>query len=107
MSIETDKIVVEFMGAEIERFRGLDYVHFPDYIAPLNPTNSAFILRQLDYLTSYDWLLPVAKKLCALESYRDTQPFLALRMCPVTVPIELLYGLVVTCIQFYNLKEGK
>lgn len=63
-------------------------------------------LSQVKFRTSRDWLNLAIEKIAGLESYRETQPYQALVLCPVTTPILTLYSRVVTFIEFYNNAEN-
>jgi len=91
--IKGNKLIAEFIGAKIIPNQGdakVEHFVFDDRIT--------LCIWDLKYNTSWDWLIPVAKK--CIASYHDNRQdiFEALHKCD----IEKLYKAIVEFIEWYN-----
>jgi hypothetical protein len=107
-----NKLIAEFMGVDIitlEQFLvGVQStiaqikIGRKDYICPMT---EGYLLEHLQYHTSWDWLMPVAKKCINPED--NTEGWDNLAVALTTCNIEKVYQAVVEFIKEYNSERSK
>tara|TARA_R110002020_G_scaffold245766_3_gene459460 strand:+ start:6821 stop:7102 length:282 start_codon:yes stop_codon:yes gene_type:complete len=90
--MENNKRIAEFMGYESYKFRG--------YTMFVYEENNHRADIDLQYLTSWDWLMPVVNK--CMQTGDNTDEWDALSDALSTINITNVYEAVVEFIKFYN-----
>ncbi len=101
-NIESNELIARFMGLETQLNTG------PGYKFPLPITKGDYdTLFQIDcgygdemlYDSSWDWLMPVCKKICKTTPYNS---YLAIETITVFADIEEVYKAVIEFIEWHN-----
>ena len=92
-TIEGNKLIAEFMGGKVEQFVWRKYepmgVSFAEQVHGLQ----AHLLHDLEYHTSWDWLMPVVEKIEKIDEF----PF-----ADLSTDINSVWKAVIEFIQHYN-----
>jgi len=102
---ESNKMIAEFMGLELEEtLEGL-FVYARKEQSPikLNDIRTEFYeVHELQYHTSWDWLMPVVIKCFEIFGNTDTIDYTKLNDALLTCNIDELHRVVVELIKQYN-----
>jgi len=95
---EKNKLIAEFMGKNQEPY------DFPEhgYITFGGAVKTDFFKEQLKFHKSWDWLMPVLKKVREIINACLSEEYVNLKLSPYDYTIEQVYESVVKFIQWYN-----
>jgi hypothetical protein len=98
---EKNRLIAEFMGVKTEKFAS----GILNFMYEVNGNNEGFEVGELSYHTSWDWLMPVLKKIsqtlfsehasCIKEQWLMIER-------PTNYPIENVHNQVCQFIEWYN-----
>jgi hypothetical protein len=106
--METNKLIAEFMGIKptMERPDVYSYVDTPFFMVREDNPEKVMeaIAKYAKYQTSWDWLIPVIKKIKGIVESHNMQLYVGMsqRLNPFEYSIESIYEGVVEFIKNYN-----
>jgi hypothetical protein len=104
--IEGNKLIAEFMGAHVLEPYVLFYDVEGSSEVPKGYPNDPFNREMnLEYHTSWDWLMPVVKKI--FEGYALYEIYDRIEEGLIIINIEVTWQAVVEFIQWYNTNNSK
>ena len=92
--MKDNKLIAEFMGISIDR----EFAYIKDEGSPLEETMP---INQMEYHTSWDWLMPVVGKMNKTELWEEYS-IGDLSIALVSYDMDYAYGLIVEFIKTHN-----